>query len=141
MPDRPDRLLVKRIFQVYGASWFKRFQGLTVEQLRAWPPVLEHMPEDERQGPAHPRNKRMRAYDFGRVRYFVDLLLDGKELDPIELDNVCDGGNIYPEIVMEDGHHRLMAYKLAGREKIPTSYSGRIDLLNYLKGKRKTYPT
>jgi hypothetical protein len=40
-----------------------------------------------------------------------------------------------------DGHHRLCGACLSFQEWVPALYSGRLDLLNYLTGKRKTAPT
>jgi hypothetical protein len=84
--------------------------------------------------------KRDARYDRGRVRYFLEALQDGQELEPIAIDNTCVGMRVLPEPVLLDGHHRLIAYVLSGRKRIPSSYSGRVDLLRYLEGKRKTCP-
>jgi hypothetical protein len=137
-----DHLLVERVFQTYERGfWFhKLFEGETVRSLRKWPPVDEHMDERLRSEPSKRRSKVRQNYDFGRVRYFVDRLLAGEELDPIHVDNVCAGGHIYPELVIDDGHHRLVAYRLVKRSTIPVYYSGRVDLLEYLKGDRPKKP-
>lgn len=60
---------------------------------------------------------------------------------PIVMDNHCYGGKVYPLPTIMDGWHRLFAHKLLKREKIAVSYGGRVDLLNYLSGKRKTPPS
>jgi hypothetical protein len=87
------------------------------------------------------RRRPTRAWDYGRIRYFYEGLLGGETLDAINVDNRCDFGQIYPEPILLDGHHRLAACHLAGTQNILASYGGRIDLLRYLTGERKTCPT
>jgi len=48
--------------------------------------------------------------------------------------------HIYPIPILNDGHHRLVAYRLTKRRTIPAYYSGRVDLLEYLKGDRARKP-
>lgn len=85
-------------------------------------------------------DRRGLAYHQRRIRYFVDLLRAGQELDPISVDNACNGMHIYPIPVLLDGNHRLIASIIEKRETIPAHYGGRIDLLRYLEGKRKSLP-
>lgn len=141
-PPVVDHLLVGRLFRAYDSYWWYQsvFKGLRLQSLKAWPAVTEHMPEDQRSDPAKFKTKRIKAYDLGRVRYFVDRLQAGEELDPIMVDNVCDGGHIYPQPLVLDGHHRFVAYRLTKRPTIPAHYSGRVDLLEYLKGTRARRP-
>lgn len=63
----------------------------------------------------------------------MGALLRGQKLDPIELDNACYGGHVAPEVVLLDGHHRLIAHALIGRARIDCRYGGRVDLLRYLE--------
>ena len=81
-----------------------------------------------------------RAWDYGRIRFFYEQLLAGATLDAIEIDNECHFGRIYPEPILLDGHHRLAASHLAGARVILASYGGRVDLLRYLTGERRTCP-
>lgn len=60
--------------------------------------------------------------------------------DPIELDNHCHMGRIYPVPEITDGWHRLYAHKYLGSKKIPALYGGRADLLDYLSGKTDKCP-
>lgn len=85
-------------------------------------------------------DERDRKYDLGRINYFANLFSVGKRVDPISVDNYCAHNFIYPEPLVTDGHHRLCGADLANAEKIPSYYSGRVDLLRYLKGLRKTKP-
>lgn len=72
-----------------------------------------------------------------RIRY----LADAPELhDPIQIDNLCDRDHIYPVPLIVDGHHRLFAHVWLGLKTIGANYSGRYDLLDYLKGKRDSLP-
>lgn len=80
------------------------------------------------------------GYHLGRLRRFVEDLRSGAELDPIVLDNDCDRGRVYPNVIVIDGNHRLLSYQLAGRRRIPVAYSGRVDLLRYLEGRRAHPP-
>lgn len=61
--------------------------------------------------------------------------------DPIHLDNHCDGSYIYAIPVVLDGWHRYFAHLAKKDTLINVSYGGRIDLLRYLQGKRKTCPS
>ena len=85
-------------------------------------------------------DERGRSYHQARIRFFLGELKAGKALDPIIVDNACAGGFIYPEPVLEDGHHRFAAAILFGAKKLAVHYGGRIDLLRYLQGRRKTRP-
>lgn len=87
-----------------------------------------------------PYSRRTRRYHFGRVRYFTELLLLGEKLDPIVVDNACWNLRVLPIPVVLDGYHRLCAAILVGKQTIRASYSGRIDVLRWLEGKRKKCP-
>jgi hypothetical protein len=80
------------------------------------------------------------VWDIRRARFFYDQLLAGATLDPINLDNVCCGVHIYAQPVIIDGHHRLGASLIAGVRTILVHYGGRIDLRDYLTGRRRTCP-
>lgn len=84
--------------------------------------------------------RRNWKYDCGRINFFANQFAAGKLVDPIVVDNYCNGFTIYPVPVLIDGHHRLCGADLAGVQKIASSYSGRVDLLRYLTGLRKTKP-
>ena len=79
------------------------------------------------------------VWHIGRVRYFIDQLEAGKQLDPIDVDNACDRGFIYQPILV-DGHHRFCAAILVGKRRIPVHYSGRMDTLRWLTGARRNAP-
>jgi hypothetical protein len=60
--------------------------------------------------------------------------------DPISVDNHCHYGHVYPVPEIMDGWHRFYAHQFLGRERIPTLYGGRVDLKDYLSGKRDKPP-
>jgi len=83
--------------------------------------------------------QRTDDYDYGRVRHLMDEMQVGKEPEPIELDNSWMGTTPTGLLVV-DGHHRLMAAALLKRRFIPALYSGWTDVLDWLKGQRKSCP-
>jgi len=131
-----SRLLVERLWALY--AWPETglpMRTMTIKKLlryRAQPVYVS----DE----ARTRKRPTRAWDYGRIRFFYEQILAGVTLDAVAVDNECGHGCIYPEPVLLDGHHRLAASHLAGAKIILANYSGRIDLLRYLTGARKTCP-
>lgn len=85
----------------------------------------------------YPAEQKDKQYHIDRVVYFVN---NPNEIKDIEIDNDCDNGCIYPNAIIVDGWHRLLAAKYINTNKIQVQYSGRMDVLNYLTGKRKTAP-
>ena len=131
---RNGLILVDRFWDLYTQYWPSHFLvKLTVEKLVKYKAQPKYVSDDARTW-----KQPSRAWDIGRVRFFYEELLAGKTVDPIMIDNVCEGGNVEPSLL--DGHHRLVASRLARVPTIPADYSGRVDLLNYLTGKRKTCP-
>lgn len=85
-------------------------------------------------------NRRTRRYHLGRIHYFINRLLLGEELDPVEIDNACAGRYILPIPILLDGHHRLCAAVIVGERTIQTNYGGRVDVKNWLSGRRAQRP-
>jgi hypothetical protein len=116
-----------------------------LEFVLRYPPEEEYVEEADRSYP-HPwqsrlmRERHQYAWHWGRIRYFYEMLRSGEALDPIVLDNKCANGHVYPILVLVDGHHRLCAADLAEAQTIPVLYSGRVDLLKWLEGKRAKRP-
>jgi hypothetical protein len=129
-----DALLVSRLWGLYSPGWPE-----CLYSLKNKPRVLAAKPETLFVDEVHRSDDD--EWHFGRVRFFYDRFLAGKPVDPITVDNHCHNGIIYPEPDVLDGHHRLAGALYARVKRIPAYYSGRVDLLNYLKGKRKTVPT
>lgn len=130
--NRPQTILTKRLRE-YIAPWM----GLGAKPITRRG-LQRHLPVEYCEPAARDAN-----YDYGRLRYFYELLRAGGKIDPIEIDNVCSPSwppYILPEPLIDDGHHRFWAALLANVERIPVSYSGRMDVLRYLQGKRETPP-
>jgi len=108
---------------------------MTIEKLLTYPAQPVYISDE-----ARTRKQPTRAWDYGRIRFFYEQLLAGVTLDAINVDNECDHGRIYPEPIVLDGHHRLAASHMAGAKVILANYGGRLDLLRYLTGARKTCP-
>lgn len=133
----PDKLHVDRLWALYTwPEWNLPMRGMTIEKLLTYRVEADYVSDEERS-----RKRPTRAWDYGRIRFFYESLLAGETLDAIEVDNVCNYGRIYPEPIVLDGHHRLAASHLASARIILASYGGRVDLLRYLTGARKTCPT
>jgi hypothetical protein len=134
--ERPDKVLVERLWTLY--AWPESnlpMRTMTVEKLLQYPSQPAYVSDEVRA-----RKQPTRAWDYGRIRHFYERLLAGEALDAIEVDNDCNFGRIYPVPVLLDGHHRLAASHLAGARIIRVNYGGRVDLLRYLTGARKTCP-
>ena len=132
----PDQLHVERLWALYTwPEWNLPMRAMTIEKLLTYRAQPDYVSDA-----ARTRKRPTLAWDYGRIRFFYERLLAGDPLDAIEVDNVCDHGRIYPEPILLDGHHRLAASHLAGTRIILASYGGRVDLLRYLTGARKTRP-
>lgn len=132
----PSKLIVERLCALY--AWPERnlpMRKMTIEKLLTYPSQPEYVSDE-----ARTRKQPPRAWDYGRIRFFYERLLAGDTLEAILVDNECDYGHIYPVPVLLDGHHRLAAAHLASAPIIPAIYGGRLDLLRYLTGARKTCP-
>jgi hypothetical protein len=128
---RVDIILVDRLWSAY--DWPEDF--FSMEKISA-----THLDQFVMQTRWSATKSRTDAWNYGRVRFFYDQLKRGIALDPITIDNVTHMGTIYPYPILVDGHHRLAAAYLAHSKTIEALYQGRIDLLNFLTGKRKTCP-
>lgn len=131
-----NKVIVERLWSLY--AWPERnlpMRRMTLEKLLTYPAQPVYVCDK-----ARTRKQPTRAWDYGRIRHFYEQLLAGVMLDAIEVDNECNWGRIYPIPVLLDGHHRLAASHLAGTPIILVNYGGRLDLLRYLTGARKTCP-
>lgn len=132
----PSKVIVERLWSLY--AWPERnlpMRRMTIEKILTYPSQPVYVSDK-----ARTRKQPTRAWDYGRIRHFYEQLLAGVTLDAIEVDNECNWGRIYPIPVLLDGHHRLAASHLSRASRILVSYGGRLDLLRYLTGARKTCP-
>lgn len=134
--EAPTKVLVTRLWELY--PWPEQnlpMRKMTVQKLLTYRAQSAYVCDK-----ARTRKRPPRAWDYGRIRHFYERLLAGETLDAIEVDNVCNFGQIYPVPLLLDGHHRLAASHLARAPNILVHYGGRVDLLRYLTGARKTCP-
>jgi len=124
---KPNVLLVERLRPMWDPMEAIGFTP-DLSQIEQVEPLLMFR---ERRGPVYHRR---------RIRYFMDCLRRGQELEPINVDNFCEGGCIYPTPIVLDGNHRFIAVILMKQETIEADYGGRVDLLRYLEGKRRNPP-
>ena len=82
--------------------------------------------------------QRTRGWHIGRILYFIK---HKAEIKDIEIDNEYSGSTIFAIPIIVDGWHRFAAayylYKQEKLDKIHCRYGGRVDLLEYLQGKRE----
>ena len=88
---------------------------------------------------AEPGN-RDELYDVGRISYFMAWFQNSVPVDPISIDCYTNRGHVYANPVILDGWHRLAAAHLTNTARIRATFGGRLDLLRYLQGQRKTRP-
>lgn len=122
-----DRLLLGRLLAAgnIGHQWDPWGCGVDERLIRASGPSEVYRYETWR--------KEAAERHAARVRYFVR---NPRRISPIKIDNVCNGPLVYPIPMIVDGWHRLLACRVLGRTHVRAFYSGRIDLLEYLKGTR-----
>jgi hypothetical protein len=122
-------IIVARLHEYIEPEWLF---GVTLEELVTGADPLPDYKETA--------EERDEAYDRGRIAFFRDQFLEGVKVTPLQLDCQCSGGRVYALPVMIDGWHRFSAALLAKIERVDVQFSGRVDLLRYLQGRRKTKP-
>lgn len=73
-----------------------------------------------------------------RIRFLMNPEGAEQLLYPIEVDCYTDRGWVYPDPVVLDGWHRLMAHRALKLGEIRATFGGRVDLLNYLRGDKNS---
>jgi len=124
-------IIVNRLAQFYDAAERLGLGTITDEEVMA-APIQSHWRTEV-------YGDDGRAWHLGRIHYLAEGMWSGLPMEPIELDNDCTYETIGPPVII-DGHHRFLAAQLANAHAIPATYGGRCDILNYLRGKRKTAP-
>ena len=137
MPRKPlvNHLIVKRLCALWS-PW----SALDIEECTDTKWVKFFLMDLHPQTEFRDFDQRSVLYHLRRINYFVRQLQAGVALDPIVVDNMCYGSRVYPTPVVDDGNHRLIAYILTDTAKVPAHYGGRVDLLRYLEGKKKSFP-
>lgn len=73
-----------------------------------------------------------------RIRY---LMATPEHLaHPLIMDCMCNRGHVYARPLILDGWHRLFAHRALQSKRVPVSFSGRVDLLEYLRGDTNEKP-
>jgi len=133
-PDEIDKLSVARLlhwipenFDPWGCS--KPFNLKMVDEVQA--DQLSSYPKVSKSNDQLKKRKVNPMWHAARIRW---LLEHPENLeDPISVDAVCNYGVVYPVPEIVDGWHRFFAYRYLGKRKIPAFFSGRVDLLDYLR--------
>lgn len=84
--------------------------------------------------------QKSRDWHIGRIIYFAK---HPNEIRNIEIDNECSNGFILPQPFIVDGWHRYAAarwlYEQGKLTEIHCRYGGRVDVLEYLRGKTDSF--
>lgn len=73
-----------------------------------------------------------------RVLFMVQN--DDERNQPITIDCDCSHGRVWPIPIIVDGWHRYLAHRWLQSRWVPVSFSGRVDLAQWLAGVRRTCP-
>jgi hypothetical protein len=91
------------------------------------------------------RDPNDQTYDFGRVHFFMRLLKQGRQLDPIVVETTVyptrGGPPAWGPPHIEDGHHRFAAAVLAKCRRIPMAFGGLLSSRDWLVGATRSPPT
>lgn len=122
------QILTHRLRSLYWPDWMTEWTHAS---------VMAAAPQ-----PYRPGDQRDDAYDLGRVRFFVDQLRAGEEIDPIIIETSwLPGPTPIPlGMFIDDGHHRFAAAVLLRRRRIPASCGGLLELIKWLTGERRSLP-
>lgn len=127
-----DLILVERLRRVYWPQ--EIFEMYRLERVLRTQPV-DFVPEDN-------AKRRSDLYDLGRVHYFYKKLRGGGSVDPICVETEVPFGSrlgsptSWGPPVIDDGHHRFAAAVLARKRRIPASFGGVVEQLEWLTGVR-----
>ena len=78
-------------------------------------------------------------YNVRRIRYFLDEIMKGWVPDPIDVDTHWTG--MSPDgVVIDDGHHRVIAAYMAKTKTLPAYVGGWCDVIEWLTGARWRNP-
>lgn len=130
-PVTTDKFLLSRLLEFYDPEMALLGKHISTEQVDKAKPIARYVDSWDRKPTAR--------WHLGRIKFFLDKFRNAEKIDPIEVDNEVWRDQLYGPVVI-DGHHRLIAAKLAGKQKIDCHYAGRVDFLRYLTGKRQKTP-
>ena len=135
--DIIDMLLVERLEEFFGDTYDPWDSGFNQDllEVEGLPLIDESYSETVDSGGKGSWSAEKHA---GRILFLTTSEKDLEE--PIVLDCKCDRGHVYPEPILIDGWHRYFAHRALGRIFIPVSFSGRVDLKEYLAGETDERP-
>lgn len=129
----PDNVLLDRLLCDVDPFWSLGWESQPpIEEFLKYSPIGWIKESD--------RPQRISEYDWRRVCYFIWQVKNGKPLDPITIDCVCYGLRVLPQSTVIDGNHRLCAANLTKQRLVKINFSGRVDLLEWLKGETNVKP-
>lgn len=128
--EKSDRILVGRLAELYDPFVHLGLTKSHRKLVKKSKEIKKYVNDDVRDI----------DYHLGRILFFKQEFERFNPVQPIVIDNECNGGFVYPYPIVIDGHHRLGGAVLAGIEHIYCSYGGRRDLLHYLMGKTDVRP-
>lgn len=125
---KTHNIVIRRLVELWNPWEALRIEKLSYDQswLREVEPLTKY--RDKLRGP---------AYHKGRIRFFLERIRAKETLEPICVDNYSTE---CPIPVVDDGNHRLIACMLTHKVSVSAYYKGRVDILNYLEGKKNNFP-
>lgn len=140
-----DMILISRLsyFTFYNNFKWNAGEPVTLEDISS-AVFLGQVEEDMPFGDGWknlPDESKPTKWHIGRVLYFIN---HPEEIKNIDIDNLCDGYNIFPIPIITDDNHRFLAamwlHSQGKMDKVHCMYGGRTDLLDYLTGSSDYYP-
>lgn len=135
-------ILVSRLRRAYWPRWCRLIR---LDAVRRSAPIAqyvdEHDPRRRNRFGSDGRICSVNRHDHGRIRYFMDEIEAGREIEPIHVDVEWDPGWTRPlGPCIDDGHHRYMAAVLLRRRRVPATFTGPDELRGWLVGERRRRP-
>ncbi len=134
-----DNILVERLLEYYEMP---NWDGISISLKDIKEGIKNQLLEITEKYPEYPIQKRLtemknKEWHIGRIIYFIN---NPEKITPIDIDNLCDAGNIYPIPIITEGNHRFLASIIRNDKYISAYYSGLVNLLKYLKGETNNKP-
>lgn len=123
-------ILISRLRRAYWPTWCARIRlsaCLRAEPIATW-------------AAEGSRRRQTTAYDYGRIRWFMEQIESGQPIDPIEVETEWMHSGAPNGLEIYDGHHRFMAAVFLRRRRIPATVGGLVDLKEWLTGERRRWP-
>jgi len=138
--DATDTILLERLLEYYPDTFTTGFQWPGMEEnsvILLYDVLAEADTIAEQSEPLHHFEDQNREWHMGRILYFIN---HPEKIRPIVIDLKCYKGHVTSEPFIEDGWHRFAALCCLGNTHVEAAYSGRRDVLAYLKGESDERP-